>query len=101
MISGGNVQSMITTLRNNKMLLKSKSMFNKEKTFLSLNSEYLKSNYGKFEYKKVTKKELLAIRNKIIRDKKKQFRIRTMIFIVCMFFVSLIVYQFVQCEVDT
>ncbi|MFY8187902.1 MAG: hypothetical protein ACOVLC_08075 [Flavobacterium sp.] len=101
MMISGSSQAMIDSIRNNKMLLSSKSLFKKERTFLSLKSEYLKSNYGNFEYKKATKEELLAIRNKIIRDKKKQFMIKMIIVTVFMFFLSLIVYQFVEYELDS
>jgi len=55
---------MNTSLSNNKKLLKSKRLFHKERTFLSVKKEYLKASNGKLNFKTASKKELLELRKK-------------------------------------
>ncbi|AXP83072.1 hypothetical protein CJ739_4014 [Mariniflexile rhizosphaerae] len=72
MFGGGSIQGMITSLNNNKKLLRSKRLFKKEKTFLSLKKEYLKAASGKLDLKKASAKEILEIRKKVIKKRKKE-----------------------------
>tara|TARA_R100000306_G_scaffold260_4_gene638 strand:- start:17335 stop:17949 length:615 start_codon:yes stop_codon:yes gene_type:complete len=72
MPGGGSIQGMINSLSNNKKLLRSKRLFSKEKTFLSLKQEYLKAADGKIDFKKATPEQLESIRKKLIKEKKKE-----------------------------
>ncbi len=66
----GSMQHMINTLRNNKSMLRRKSMFKKERTFLSTRKEYYRAAKGKVNLKNATKEELLQLRKKIIKRRK-------------------------------
>ena len=81
--------SLTPGLNNNKNLLRKKSLFRRERTFLNLKKEYLKAADGKLDYKKASKEELLAIRKKIMRRRKKKEIVVATIYL---FFVSLILY---------
>lgn len=72
MIGGGSIQGMITSLSNNKNLLRSKRLFKKERTFLNIKKEYLKASEGKLNLKKASKEELQQIRKKIIKERRKE-----------------------------
>lgn len=74
MIAGaGSIQSMITILRNNKNMLRKKSLFRKDKSFLNLREEYLKATpiHKKIDSKKLSKEELEEIRLKVIKSYRK------------------------------
>ena len=73
MAGGGSIQGMRTSLSNNKRLLRKKSLFRPERTFLSLKSEYIESAGGEIALKKATKAQLRAIRLKIIKEKEREF----------------------------
>lgn len=72
MFGGGSVQGMITSLSNNKKLLRSKKLFKKERTLLNIKKEYLKATKGKLNLKKVSKEELQEIRKKVIKQRRKE-----------------------------
>ncbi|WP_121666182.1 hypothetical protein [Mesonia aquimarina] len=72
MPGGGSIQGMRNSLSNNKKLLRSKSYFKKERSFLSIKAEYLKAAGGKIAFKKASKEDILKIRKKIIRQKRKE-----------------------------
>ncbi len=76
----GSMQHMINTLRNNKSMLRKKSMFKKERTFLSTRKEYYHAAEGKIDLKKATKEELLLLRKKILKRRKAE-SIRTWIIV--------------------
>jgi len=67
---GGSMQHMMNSLRNNKSLLRKRSIFKKERTFLSTKKEYYKAAQGEFDLKKITKEELILLRAKIIKQRK-------------------------------
>lgn len=69
---GGSIQGMNTSLSNNKKLLRSKRLFKKEKTFLNVKKEYLKASKGKLNFKTTSKEELLELRKKILKERKKE-----------------------------
>lgn len=62
---GFSAQGMITSLSNNKKLLRRQSIFKPEQTFLHAKQQYLKNASGDFNFKTATKEELAAIRSKI------------------------------------
>ncbi len=70
MAGEGSIQAMINSLRNNKNLLRKRSIFKKERTFLSTKKEYYKAAQGEFDLKKATKEELKTLREKIIKQRK-------------------------------
>jgi len=83
MVGGGaSIQAMITTLSNNKKLLRSKRLFKKERTFLSIKKEYLNATEGKLSLKKASKEELQQIRNKIRAQRQKVMKIHIAIVMV-------------------
>jgi len=89
----GSIQSMITSLRNNRILLRKKSMFKRDRTFLSTRKEYYKAAKGKqIELKKASKEELHLIRNKIIKQRKIE-RITTLS-VVIGFIITVIIISF-------
>lgn len=69
----GSMQHMITTLRNNKALLRKRSMFKKSDSFRDKRIAYYKLSKGAINNRKLTKKELRVIRAKIKADNRKQF----------------------------
>ncbi|MFD2561264.1 hypothetical protein [Aquimarina rubra] len=72
MFGGGSVQGMITSLSNNKKLLRSKRLFQKERTFLNTKKESLKATEGKLNFKKASQEELLQIGKKIRKQNRKE-----------------------------
>jgi len=66
----GSIQSMITMLRNNRQLLRKKSIFKRDRTFLNTKKEYYKAAQGYIDLKKASKEELLVIRKKIIKQRR-------------------------------
>ena len=65
MLYGGSVQAMLTILRNNKLLLRKKNIFKKERTFLSIKQEYIRAIPGPYHFKHATKEELKRIREEV------------------------------------
>ncbi|MEN8125418.1 MAG: hypothetical protein ABFR32_09845 [Bacteroidota bacterium] len=68
----GSILHMITSLRNNRSLLRKKSMFKKDRSFLSVKKEYYKASKGKIASKKLSKEELLLIRKKVIKKRRRE-----------------------------
>jgi len=63
---------MITTMRNNLGMLRKKSMFKRERSFMNIKNEYYKASNGKIASKKLTKEELLLIRKKVIANRRRE-----------------------------
>lgn len=72
MFGGGSIQGMITSLSNNRKLLRSKKLFKKERSFLNLKKEYLKASEGEKNQKKSSKEELHRVRKKIIKERRRE-----------------------------
>ena len=77
---GGSIQGMISSLNNNRKLLRKKRLFRPKKTFLNIKNEYLKSAEGELNLKKATKKQLHEIRVKILKRRKQNTLLRVLIF---------------------
>ena len=92
----GSIQGMTTSLSNNKRLLRKKNMFRPERTFLSLKRAYIKSAGGEIELKKATKNQLRAIRNQIIKERRKNWYAFYIIFLFLFLIVGLITYNSIQ-----
>lgn len=69
---GGSAQGMRNSLKANNMLLRKKSYFKKERTFLNRKREYSNAAKGVIDLKTATKEQLADIRNKIIKRRKRQ-----------------------------
>ena len=92
---------MITALRNNKKLLRKKSLFRPERTFLSLKKEYLKAANGEIEFKKATKEQLIAIRTKIKKRRKKETYTIVLIFFILFSSFCFLIYSLIMDSIDT
>lgn len=92
----GSIQGMRTSLSNNKKLLRKKSLFRPERTFLSLKSEYIESAGGEIALKKATKAQLRAIRLKIIKEKEREFYVISISLLVLLFIIGLVSYNVSQ-----
>lgn len=68
----GHMASMNAILRNNRNLLRKVSIFKKDSSFMSARKAYLKVLGGKVDIKKLSKKELFEIREKVIKERKKE-----------------------------
>ncbi|MDY7395054.1 hypothetical protein UMM65_07360 [Aureibaculum sp. 2210JD6-5] len=68
----GSMQSMITILRNNRNLLRKKSIFKRERTFISTRKEYYKAAKGKIDIKNASKQDLKILRERIIKQRKRE-----------------------------
>ncbi|GAA3521328.1 hypothetical protein GCM10022393_39590 [Aquimarina addita] len=86
---GGSIQAMITSLSNNKKLLRSKRLFKKERTFLNIKKEYLNATEGKLNLKKASKEELQRIRKKIIKERRKENKI---VIVIAIIITSIMIY---------
>ncbi len=97
MLYGGSVQAMLTILRNNKLLLRKKNIFKKERTFLSIKQEYIRAIPGPYHFKHATKEELKRIREEVLKNRKKDaLKEWTWTGIVVLFLVVLSVYIFIS-----
>jgi len=67
----GSIQSMITILRNNKSLLRKKSIFRRETGFARLREEYRYYTEGRIDSKPISEKELSKIRDKIKKQNRR------------------------------
>jgi len=72
MPSGGSIQSMITTLHNNKKLLRKRRIHDSKFGFAMLRDKYRTYSTGSVDSKPLSKEELLKIRTKIINDRRKE-----------------------------
>lgn len=70
MSGAGHLQSMHAVIRNNRKLLRRRSIFKKDGAFLSSRKEYLKAAKGKIDFKKISKEELSLLRNKVIKQRR-------------------------------
>ncbi|NER14739.1 hypothetical protein GWK08_14880 [Leptobacterium flavescens] len=70
MMAGGSAQGMVTSIRDNKKLLRRKSMFKKERSFLNTNKDSIKVDRGQVNEKKASSKLLKRIREKVLRERK-------------------------------
>lgn len=68
----GSMQGMITSLSNNRKLLRSKRLFKKERTFLSVKKEYLKAAKGNISFQTASKEEILTVRKKVLNQRRKE-----------------------------
>lgn len=68
----GSMQHMITTLRNNSKLLRRKGMFQRQRSFKSIKREYQIASKGINTSKKLSKEELLQIRNRVIENRRRE-----------------------------
>ncbi|MCF8371746.1 MAG: tetratricopeptide repeat protein [Bacteroidales bacterium] len=70
----GHILDMIIRLRNNKAMLRKKSMFKKEKSFLNLNNDDFPTSKGKIRIVSATKEQLDKIRI-VAREDQRKFRL--------------------------
>lgn len=68
----GSINHMIVTLRNNRNLLPTKRSYFKKQDYGAIKNEYYKAVGGSFNIKKASPEELLAIRKKIIKKRKRE-----------------------------
>ena len=71
MPGSGAIGYMVNTIRNNRKLLRKKSMFKKERTFLSLTGQDYKSAEGKVASKKLSSNELRRIKERTLKEAQK------------------------------
>ena len=71
MPGSGAIGYMVSTIRNNRKLLRKKSMFKKERTFLSLTGQDYKSAEGKVAKKKLSSNELRRIKERTLKEAQK------------------------------
>jgi tetratricopeptide (TPR) repeat protein len=65
-------QGMITSLNNNKKLLRKKRYFKKERSFLNLKNEYYKAAGGEMNFKTASKQQLAEIRQRFIQRRRNE-----------------------------
>lgn len=70
MSGAGHLQSMQAVLRNNRKLLRKRSIFKKDSSFLSSRKEYLKAAKGEVDFKTISKEELSLLRDKVIKQRR-------------------------------
>ena len=71
MAGSGFTRQMVDTIRNNRNLLRKKSMFKKERSFLGLKSEDIKLTDTKVESRKLSRTELRRIKEKTLKEARK------------------------------
>ncbi len=91
MAGGGSIAGMIISLRNNSQMLRRKSMFKKESTYLNTKKEYYKASAGKVELKKATPHQLREVRRTVLENRKKDQRNFILAFFVALVIISFIV----------
>jgi len=89
MSGAGSMQSMNTSLKTNRKLLRKSYFSTKHKTFLNRKREYYAAAGGVENIRTATKEELLEIRQKIITKRKKE---NFVTIIIALIFISLVVY---------
>ena len=72
MSGAGHMHSMNTILRNNRNLLRKMSVFKRDSSFMSTRKAYLKALQGEVDIKKLSKQELRRIREKVIKNQRKE-----------------------------
>ncbi len=88
----GSLQGMRSVLRNNRQLLRKTGLFKKDTSFLSSRKEYLKAAKGSVDFKTISKSELRALREKVIKNRKAESLKAWLITLVVL--VPIIVYGF-------
>lgn len=73
-MSGGSIAGMILSLRNNANMLRKRSMFKKESTFLRIKKEYYKASKGKIDLKQLNPIQLRRIRQTIKYNRKESLK---------------------------
>ena len=86
MAGGGSISGMIISLRNNGNLLRKRSMFRTQGTFLNRKNEYFRAANGEADFKKTSPNDLIKVRNIIALHKKKETRS----FIMALFIASML-----------
>ncbi len=71
MPGSGAIRHMVDTVRNNRKLLRKKSMFKKERSFLGLTSQIYQSADGKVPSKKLSSNELRRIKERTLKEAQK------------------------------
>ena len=94
----GSMAHMIISQRNNKKLLRRKRLFEKESTFLSIKKEYYKASQGRVDFKKATPEELKRIRNKVIANRKSEYRIQLIVFCFSILFIGFFTFKIFKSE---
>jgi hypothetical protein len=79
---GGSVQAMVTSIKNNAMLLRKRSIFKRERSFLNLKDAYFKASKGTILSQILSSEELKAIRTKVIALQKKEFLFDLLVFVI-------------------
>ena len=79
MSGSGHNHSFNTIVHNNKMLLNRRNIFRKDSSFLSSRKAYLKASKGFVDVRKASKQELLEIRKKVIKERRRS-ALKTWIF---------------------
>lgn len=93
----GTIDHMIKTLRNNKLLLKSRRGFYKVKMSYSEIRKFYRNYIGSpIARKNVDQKELQAIRSKLILQRKKSFIKTVSISILCIVIISIPTFLFLN-----
>lgn len=88
----GSINHMIVTLRNNRNLLPTKRSYFKNRDYSTLKNEYYNAVGGAFNLKKANPEQLLAIRKKIIKKRKKEARVFLLLLCVCLPLIVLVLY---------
>lgn len=68
----GYLNGLRVVLNSNSNMLRKTNLFKKDKSFLSSRKEYLKAAKGNVDFKSISKSELKALREKVIRNRKKE-----------------------------
>ena len=66
----GHLQGLRVILKNNRQMLRKTGLFKKDQSFLSSRKEYLKAAKGQVDFKTISKSELRALREKVIKNRK-------------------------------
>lgn len=85
-------QGMITSLNNNKKLLRRKRYFKKERSFLNLKNEYYKAAGGEMNFKTASKQQLAEIRQRFIQRRRKEAYISIAIVAFILMLIAYLIY---------
>lgn len=91
---GGSIQGMITSLRNNKNLLRKGNRFNRDDFFLRTNKNDLTANLGKIKDKEASPEVLKAIRLKAKKSSKQHKAISVLLSVAFMILAAWSFYSF-------
>lgn len=96
MAGEGFMQHAAISLRNNRSLSRKSNFFKKEKSLFIRGKEYVEEEKSEFDFKKVSKKDLRIIKEKIVGKAKKRQRIELFLFtisIIFTFFLAIVFYN--------